>query len=112
MIVIVTGGRYYNNKAKVYEELDKLNPTLIVQGGASGADALAKQYAIEKNIAVNTEKADWEKYGKAAGPLRNELMCMKNRNATLLAFPGGAGTASCIRYGKEWCKQVIEVDDD
>ena len=48
MEVIVTGGRYYDNRAKVYEELDKLKPTKIIQGGASGADFIAKSYAIEE----------------------------------------------------------------
>lgn len=111
MEVIVTGGRYYDNRAKVYEELDKLKPTKIIQGGASGADFIAKSYAIDNGIPCHTEKADWETYGKAAGPIRNEIMCMKHREATVLAFPGGAGTANCIRHGKTWCKQVIEVKD-
>lgn len=46
----------------------------IVSGGARGVDSLAERYAHENGMDLHVIRAQWEKYGKAAGPIRNEEM--------------------------------------
>ena len=93
--VIVTGGRDYSDKAKVYSILELFDIGLLIQGGASGADALAVNYGHKNGIHINTVHANWTKYGRAAGPKRNIEMLEKYPNAVVVAFPGGNGTANC-----------------
>jgi len=82
MNVIIAGGRDFND----YELLKrKLNHLLgrwlhlpvqidVVSGCAWGADRLGERWAKEVGAYVVPFPADWEKYGKAAGPIRNEEM--------------------------------------
>jgi hypothetical protein len=44
----------------------------VIQGGAGGADAIAKQWAEVNGQPVETYPADWARHGKAAGPIRNQ----------------------------------------
>jgi predicted Rossmann fold nucleotide-binding protein DprA/Smf involved in DNA uptake len=50
MEIGITGSRDCHDKELVYSTLAQYNPTAIVAGGAAGADALAKQYAIDSGI--------------------------------------------------------------
>ena len=100
MRVLVTGGRNYNDLNNVYRVLNEIDGktriTAIIQGGASGADELARQWAKTVGITPKTYKADWTKYGKAAGPIRNSTMAKESRADLCIAFPGGTGTADMI----------------
>lgn len=107
--IIVTGGRDYNNRQKVKEVLDFINPDVVIQGGASGLDSLAKAWANAREKASFTEEADWDKYGKAAGPIRNRTMLELFPDAIVVAFPGGKGTADCIKAALERKMLVLEV---
>ncbi len=99
--VIVCGGRAYADRANVFVVLDALHShepiDFIVHGGASGADALAGAWAAERRVKTLVFPADWNTHGRAAGPIRNQQMADASHGATLLAFPGGAGTADMIR---------------
>ena len=46
--------------------------TLIISGGAKGADTLAKRYAAENNIPMKEFLPNWDTFGKSAGYLRNK----------------------------------------
>jgi hypothetical protein len=46
-------------------------PHEIISGGADGADAMAKRYAHARGWPYREFPADWKKWGKAAGILRN-----------------------------------------
>lgn len=76
MKVIVAGSRSFNDKVLLINTLNKLPFTIteIVSGTAQGADKLGELYAQTYNIPVKQFKPDWEAYGKAAGPIRNNLM--------------------------------------
>lgn len=127
-VVIVTGGRTYGavsrffpatdeliairnkelaRRKHVFAALDELHASeaidLLIQGGAKGADTVAKEWAIERAVHVLTMPANWERDGKAAGPIRNGQMVKKGveynalgRSVLVLAFPGGRGTANMI----------------
>src|ERR1039458_3465224 len=58
----------------------------IVEGGASGADKLAKRVAILNGIPHQEFPAFWKKLGKAAGPIRNEQMIVEGRADGVIAF--------------------------
>jgi 3-keto-L-gulonate-6-phosphate decarboxylase len=109
MKIIVTGGRDYQDLNKLTKVLDDLKPTMVIQGGASGADSLAKIYALNHSIESKTYMADWKTHGRAAGPIRNRKMLEENSDATVVAFPGGAGTRNCVMTAKELGMKIIIV---
>ena len=94
--VIVCGGRDYANAALVNEVLSKIKPEIIIEGGANGADALARQWAKEHGVECRTYQADWKRHGKAAGPIRNQRMIDEEQPDLCVAFPGGSGTENMI----------------
>lgn len=113
MRVIVTGGRAYNKGEVVFNTLNKLHKktpiTTMVQGGAQGADRLARLWARKKMISIVSFHPDWEKLGKIAGPIRNALMAEAGADL-IVAFPGGRGTADMIETGEEWGIPIIVMD--
>lgn len=109
--VLVCGGRDFADRRSVYTSLDGLvpRPTRIIAGGAPGADALAADWAGYRGVPKYIFHADWEKHGKAAGPIRNQEMLDDGRPNLVLAFPGGRGTADMVRRAKAAGVPVIEV---
>jgi predicted Rossmann-fold nucleotide-binding protein len=99
--VLVCGGRIFSDKDKVYSVLNLINKIfdndiIIIQGGATGADSLAKEWAADNCVICITENVNWDLYGKKAGPIRNQLMLDKHKPDIVIAFPGGNGTADMI----------------
>ena len=104
MRLLVCGGRNYDgDKAwgHVKEVLDGIHCrrmlTAIIEGGASGADSLARTWAYMNRVACITVPADWAEHGKAAGPIRNQQMIDLHKPDVVVAFPGGRGTADMVR---------------
>jgi predicted Rossmann-fold nucleotide-binding protein len=98
--MLVCGGRDYKNVSAVRHALTALHTkkgiALIIEGGAAGADRLAREWAEVNGIPVQTFEAEWERFGRRAGPLRNKRMLDEGRPDGVVAFPGGAGTANMI----------------
>ena len=110
--VIVAGGRDYSDYNAVKTKLDNFRSTLkpgteinIISGGAKGADNLGERYASENKLGIQRFKADWNEYGKAAGPIRNADMAAEGD--VLIAFPGGDGTKDMIKTMRNKGKRVI-----
>ena len=80
----------------LFRVLDKLARSVVVdciiEGYAKGADTLAGEWALARNIHLLTYPANWRKDGKAAGPIRNVRMLEEGHPDLVLAFPGGRGT--------------------
>jgi len=78
MKVIIAGSRNFNDQyfidSKLKFYLSQLKCTELIHGGCRGVDALAGRYAIENDIPYKLFLADWDKYGKSAGPRRNAEM--------------------------------------
>jgi len=100
--IIIAGGRDFSNYSLMKERLDYLfqnipkNELVIISGMARGADTLALRYANEMGIPVIKMPADWNKYKKSAGYIRNEDMAKIADG--LVAFWDGQsrGTANMI----------------
>jgi len=74
----------------------------IVSGGAKGADQLGEQYAKENNYNLRIFPADWDKYGKKAGYIRNEEMA-KYADACVCFWDGKSkGTKMMIELAKKY----------
>lgn len=88
MKVLVCGGRHYRDRTKVFVELSALSMVeAVIEGGASGADTHARDWARRSGVEVITEYADWKALGPAAGPIRNAQMLKQHRPDLVLAFP-------------------------
>ena len=85
----------------------------LLHGGARGADRTIGRAAHQLGWPVEVLPADWRRHGRAAGPIRNrELLELAISRAEALssaaapasvlvvAFPGGAGTASLVREAR------------
>jgi len=105
MKVLVSGGRDYSNKGKVYDVLDRLHSQrpieVIVHGGSTGADALAHQWAEERGVLTSVYPANWKKHGRAAGPVRNRQMLEEEYPHGVVTFAGGPGTRNLINEAKK-----------
>lgn len=100
MRVLVCGGREFRDEVRVNAVLDAqhgLQPiTLIIQGGASGADALAGHWARANKVKQRVFEADWARYGRAAGGIRNQQMLDEAKPDLVVSFPGGPGTTDMV----------------
>jgi hypothetical protein len=76
-VLVITGGRKYNNARFLRNKIADWHPDMIVHGGATGADLLAHQYAREQGIPVACfwlSNNQWRTHGNYAGIRRNEQM--------------------------------------
>lgn len=100
MRLLVCGGRDFSNTEWAYSILDELhrknNIDVIIEGDARGADRIAGYWAQRNRIDNLKFPADWNKYGKSAGSIRNTKMLKEGKPDLVLAFPGGRGTANMI----------------
>jgi hypothetical protein len=109
MKVAVIGSRDFNDYELVKETLKYYTITLLVSGGAKGADSFGERYANENNIETLIFKPDWDKHGKAAGMIRNTDIV--NNADTIIAFWDGEskGTKDSITKAEKKGKNIIIV---
>jgi hypothetical protein len=108
----IVGSRDFSDypylKSKIEEVLAKY-PTIshIVSGGARGADSMSDRIADTFHLSLNHINAEWKKYGRRAGPIRNQKVI--NEADLVIAFPLGAspGTRDAISRAKKAGKEVI-----
>lgn len=76
MKVIIAGSRSIESLGVVKKAIEDsgFDITEIVSGRAKGVDRLGEHYALVKNLPTKMFPADWDKHGKAAGPMRNREM--------------------------------------
>lgn len=98
--VLFFGGRRYEDGDAVLRAVEAvhalLGPFVLIEGGATGADAFAKDAALHLGIEHKTFDADWSKYGRAAGPIRNQQMLDSGIDIAV-GFPGDRGTEDMAR---------------
>lgn len=111
--VVIAGCRDYNNYDEARQYIDfclsnirKVHDIIIVSGGASGADAIGERYAKENGFKVEKYPADWEKYGRSAGPRRNKQMAEVSDYVICFWDKKSKGTKSMIECAKKLDKPV------
>ena len=99
MRVIVAGSRTITDCNWIYEELDKYknHMSVILSGHANGVDKIGEKYAKDNGIKLEVYPADWKRYGRSAGYIRNAEIVQKADG--LIAFWDGEskGTEHVIK---------------
>lgn len=127
MIILVTGGRDYADAARVNRVLARAcypyvnsrelgGGITLFYGEATGADALALRYAKRRGWGTQPYPYDRGAPGKSGGPRRNAVMvkeaaqCLNEGQPVIaVAFPGGTGTADCVRRIRAAGLPLVEV---
>ena len=111
--VLVCGSREFADRKLLYGTLDLEcgSGTVIIHGGAPGADALAEEYAHWRGYATEVFHADWKTHGRAAGPMRNQKMIESNPDL-VVAFPlaNSVGTHDTLRRAKRARIKTLVVE--
>ena len=113
--VLVTGGRDYADKEYLFDVLDRWHAErgieCIIEGGATGADALAGMWANERGVMLHVFPAQWE-LGTSAGMLRNTQMLVEGKPNVVIAFPGDSGTENMMGIAQKQGVPVIRPHRD
>jgi hypothetical protein len=119
MRILVCGGREPHDPKWVYNKLYDIIPPLfenwaqsnltIIHGCARGVDSIASEWAADQFISQDAYPAQWEKYGKRAGYIRNKQMLEEGKPDLVIAFPGGKGTAMMVDIARKAGVEVLEV---
>ena len=116
MRVLVCGGRTFRDRRLLWDYLDELDRTVVVdviiEGEADGADKLARRWAENRGVPFHPFPAAWDdidrpgavirttkfgkKYDAAAGSIRNQRMLDEGCPDLVVACPGGTGTEDMI----------------
>ena len=115
MRVLVCGPRDMDGRHRrlVEDSLLGAGATWVIEGGAGGADHLA--WLASKTLGLASERffADWQKHGRAAGPIRNRRMLDLGKPDLVLAFVPSTGitkgTADMVRRARKAGVEVREV---
>lgn len=106
--VIVAGGRDFNDYTLMEKKLDfilseksKTHAVVVVSGTAYGADKLGECYAEKKGYKVDKFPAEWDKFGRSAGPMRNKQMGEYSNTAVIFWDGTSRGSAHMIKVIKE-----------
>jgi predicted Rossmann fold nucleotide-binding protein DprA/Smf involved in DNA uptake len=76
--------------------MSKFDITEVISGAASGVDGLGERWAKENGVPVSQYRADWKKYSRRAGPIRNQRMATV-ADALVAVWDGQSrGTANMI----------------
>lgn len=83
---------------------------VVIHGAARGVDEQAMIAAQTlPGVKHLPFEADWNRYGRAAGPFRNRRMLEEGKPDFVVAFPGGRGTANMVSQAKAAGVKVVEV---
>lgn len=114
--ILITGAREWVDKElieQVLASIPKAHPGtkpedfVFIHGNCQGVDILGAQTAKKFGWAIESYPADWAKYGRAAGPIRNKQMCERVNEFAVKyvygfhdAIAKSKGTLNCINYAK------------
>lgn len=108
MKVAIVGTRDWPNPEEVVSFVSRLKwDTTVISGGACGVDTIAATAAVKRGLQIKIFTADWDTYGRAAGPIRNKEIV--DAADGVIAFWDGVsrGTLSTIEFAKAAGKPVI-----
>lgn len=103
MKVIIAGSRHmpFSAYPLIAQAIERCKPvfevTEVVCGEAAGADTYGKKWAYHNKIPVKSFPADWETYGKGAGPIRNRQMAEYADALIVFIWDGSRGSANMLK---------------
>lgn len=111
MKIAIVGSRDYRSPATVTDYVAALPvDTIIVSGGARGVDTWAERAARARGLAVEIYPANWDKYGKRAGFVRNHDI-VKAADKIVAFWDGQSrGTAHSIQCARTLNKELEIID--
>ncbi len=112
MRILACGGRKYANVDVVRAVLAKFDPaiSILIHGDQRGADRLAARVAKDLGWSeIVPFPADWDRYKKAAGHIRNQQMLDEGHPDVVIAFPGGVGTDGMVDRARRAKVPVIDL---
>lgn len=91
MRVLICGDRNWTDVDRIKDRIMELyNDTgmdlVVIAGGCRGADKIAEKIAKDLNLQVLIFPAEWDKFGRAAGPIRNRQMLVEGKPDMVIAF--------------------------
>ena len=108
---LVCGGRDYDDRDALYAALDRLHAehhfSMLIAGGARGADTLAYEWATARGVPTEVYMADWA-LGSKAGPIRNHRMLDDGKPDLVIAFPGDKGTAGMMTIARRAGVRIVQ----
>lgn len=114
MKLIVAGSRFSDLTAEQLAQLDAIHAehhvAEVVSGGAEGADRSGELWAESRGIPVRIFKPEWQRYGRAAGPVRNGQMAAHADAAAV--FPGGSGTRDMLARARHAGLRIFDFMND
>lgn len=123
--IIICGGRHFDDyehlESVMNEVMSKIEPWSdvieIVSGHCEGADQLGELYASNYGLPCKVFPAQWEKYGRSAGPIRNSEMVKYASEAVMpvvvdFRSPRTKGTNDTVRKATKLGFKVFVYDYD
>lgn len=90
--VVITGSRSFSDVDAVERALSQLPAgSLVITGGARGADTIAHWVAQQLGLRTLVMEADWDTYGRSAGFRRNLEMLDQSPDFVIAFWDGSSG---------------------
>lgn len=108
VILAIVGGRGFNDYALMERSLDDIQGRVrkVVSGDSKGADLLGRRWARERDIEYKAFLPDWGNHGKAAGPIRNELIIKEATHVVAFWDGESRGTKSSIDLARKYRRRL------
>lgn len=115
MRMLISGDRNWKAYEVIKYIIERHQPDVVIHGNARGADKLADLAARSLDIPVEVYPAEWDKYGKPAGVIRNQQMLDKGKPDILWAFhddiDNSKGTKDMVKRGHKVQDLAIFICD-
>lgn len=129
MRMLITGSREYGSSGRVHDVVESAlmfcnttgdTLTVVVGDCPTGADLYARQFCEDRGVVCSVGVADWDTFGKRAGPMRNRAMVQRVARyadtadtVVVVAFfepgAGNRGTTDCVTAAREAGLTVHEI---
>ena len=117
-VVLVTGSRDHDDPSTVFRELNNAHVngmrSLVVGDCPTGVVHYVRMWANTMGVPYEMVRAEWTRWGKAAGPIRNRRMIDVYKPDACLAFfqpgAGNRGTTDCANYAEAQGVRVLRFE--
>jgi YspA, cpYpsA-related SLOG family len=114
MKVIIAGSRTFTDYQCLCQVLapERHRLTQVLTGGARGAELLGYRWAWKHAVKHQLFRADWERFGKAAGVRRNHQLAQAGDVLVVFGHTTSPGTAHLIQCIQQLGKPVVVISGD